>query len=136
MTCDQDATPLVVDELDVLAGTVPSAAPTTTWSACSMTKVSCAAAQAELDEALRSGAWEQVAERRFEMPVPFSDFADFEQRMMRPTYAGHGIDDAKLAEARAAFEPQCGPDGALFTRPMHVHLLRRRGCRPPPRELG
>ena len=86
-----------------------------------------AAAQAALDAALRSGVWEQVAERRFEMPVRFSDFADFEQRMMRPTYADHRIDDAKLAEVRIAFEPHCGPDGARFTRPMHARLLRRRG---------
>lgn len=85
-----------------------------------------AAAQAALDEALCTGAWEQVAERRFEMPVSYRDFADFEQRMMRPTFADHRIDDAKLAEVRAVFEPHCGPDGARFTRPMLVRLLRRR----------
>jgi SAM-dependent methyltransferase len=84
-----------------------------------------AAAQAALDAALRSGPWEQVADRRFEMPVQFVDFADFEQRMMRPTYADHRIDDAKLAAVRAVFEPHVGPDGARFTRPMHVRLLRR-----------
>ncbi len=83
-----------------------------------------AAAQAALDEALRTGAWEQVAERRFEMPVSYRDFADFEQRMMRPTFADHRIDDAKLAEVRAVFEPHCGPDGARFTRPMRVRVLR------------
>ena len=85
-----------------------------------------AAAQAALDEALRGRAWEQVAERRFEMPVAFNDFADFEQRMMRPTFADHRIDDAKLAQVGAAFAPHCGPGGARFTRPMHVRLLRRR----------
>ena len=85
-----------------------------------------AAAQTALDTALRSGVWEQVAERRFEMPVRFSDFADFERRMMRPTFADHRIDDAKLAAVRAAFAPYCGPDGARFLRPMHVRLLRRR----------
>jgi len=84
-----------------------------------------AAAQAALDEALQSGAWEAVAQRRFQMPVVFRDFADFEQRMMRPTFADHRIDDAKLAAARAAFEPHHGPQGASFARPMHVRLLRR-----------
>jgi SAM-dependent methyltransferase len=83
-----------------------------------------AAAQAALDEAVRGGAWEQVAERRFAMPVHFRDFADFEQRLMRPTFADHRLDDAKLAEVRAVFEPLCGPDGAHFERPMHVRLLR------------
>ena len=84
-----------------------------------------AAAQAALDEALLTGAWEQEAEQRFEMPSRFRDFADFEQRMMRPTFADHRIDDAMLATVRAAFEPHCGPEGARFTRPMHVRVLRR-----------
>ena len=86
-----------------------------------------AAAQAALDEALRTSAWAQVAERHFEMPVRFRDFADFEQRMMRPTFADHRIDDDKLTAARAVFEPHVGPDGAWFSRPMHVRLLRRLG---------
>jgi hypothetical protein len=86
-----------------------------------------AAAQSALDEALRARVWTQVAERRFEMPVRFRDFDDFEQRMMHPTFADHRIDDAKLAAARAAFKPHVGPDGARFTRPMHVRLLRRLG---------
>lgn len=84
-----------------------------------------AAAQAALDAALLTGAWEQVAERRFEMPASFDDFADFEQRMMRPTFADHRLDDAKVAAVRVAFEPHMGPDGARFTRPMHVRVLRK-----------
>lgn len=86
-----------------------------------------AAAQRALDEALRAGPWETWAERRFEMPVQFRDFADFEARMMRPTFADHHIDDAKLAQVRARFEPLAGPQGVSLTRPMHVRLLRRRG---------
>jgi SAM-dependent methyltransferase len=84
-----------------------------------------AAAQAALDEALRSGPWTQLAERRFAVPVRFADFADFERRMMRPTFADHHIDAAMLATVGAAFAPHCGPDGAHFTRPMHLRLLRR-----------
>lgn len=85
-----------------------------------------AAAQSALDAALRGEAWEQVAERRFEMPVHFRDFDEFEQRMMRPTFADHAIDEAKLTTVRRAFEPHCQADGAHFVRPMHVRLLRRR----------
>ncbi len=84
-----------------------------------------AAAQAALDAALADGSWEAVAERRFEVPVHFADFADFEQRMMRPTYADHRLDEAKVRTVQAAFLPHCGADGAHFTRPMHVRLLRR-----------
>ena len=86
-----------------------------------------AAAQAALDAALHTGNWSQVAERRFEMPAAFKDFADFEQRMMRPTYADHRIDAAKLERVRKAFEPHISAGGARFTRPMHVRLLRRVG---------
>lgn len=85
-----------------------------------------AAAQAAVDAALKTGVWEPVAERFFEMPVSFTDFADFEQRMMRPTFADHRIDDAKLAEVHAVFAPHMKADGAHFTRPMHVRVLRKR----------
>jgi SAM-dependent methyltransferase len=85
-----------------------------------------AAAQSAVDEALRGGRWEQAAQRQFEMPVRFRDFADFEQRMMRPTFADHHIDDAMLAAARSTFAPHCTAEGARFTRPMHVRLLRLR----------
>ena len=84
-----------------------------------------AAAQAAVDAAVQTGRWEQVAERRFEMPVCFKDFDDFETRLMRPTFADHRIDDAKRAAVRAAFEPHLSADGARFRRPMHVRLLRR-----------
>lgn len=85
------------------------------------------AAQAALDTALQTGPWEPVRDLHFQTPVHFEDFDSFERRMMRPTFADHAIDDAKLAEVRAAFMPHCGPDGAHFVRPMHVRLLRRRG---------
>lgn len=85
-----------------------------------------AAAQAALDTALASGQWEAAAERRFETPVSFRDFADFELRMMQPTFADHRIDDARRAAVAAAFAPHAGADGAHFVRPMHVRVLRRR----------
>ena len=84
-----------------------------------------AAAQAALDQALLCGQWEQVADLRFDTPMLFRDFADFERRIMRATFADHRIDDALLAAVRAAFEPHCGADGARFVRAMHVRLLRR-----------
>ena len=84
-----------------------------------------AAAQAALDAAVQGGQWLPVAEQRFAMPVHFRDFDDFERRMMRPTFADHAIDEAKLAATRAVFMPHMGPYGARFQRPMHVRLLRR-----------
>jgi SAM-dependent methyltransferase len=84
-----------------------------------------AAAQSALDAAVISGRWAQVAEQRFEVSVRFAGFADFEQRMMRPSFADHRIDEATLAAVRAAFEPHMRDGGARFDRPMHVRLLRR-----------
>lgn len=86
-----------------------------------------AAAQAALDDALRSGAWEPAEERRFCIPRTFRDFAEFEQRMMRPSFADHRIDDALLDRVRSAFAPHLRADGAAFAQPMHVRLLRRAG---------
>ena len=43
----------------------------------------------------------------------------------RPTFADHRIDDAKLAEVNVAFTPHMKADGAHFTRPMHVRVLRK-----------
>ncbi|ODV07606.1 MAG: methyltransferase type 11 [Rubrivivax sp. SCN 70-15] len=85
-----------------------------------------AAAQAAVDAALRDGVWTQVAERRFAMPVQFENFDEFERRLMRPTFADHRLDDAKVAATREVFERYAGRDGsAAFGRPMHVRLLRR-----------
>ena len=84
-----------------------------------------AAAQAALDAALRTSHWTQVAERRFQTTLHFSDFDAFERQLMRPTFADHRIDDAKLAAVRSAFAPHLGAGGARFQRPMHVRLLRR-----------
>lgn len=85
-----------------------------------------AAAQAAVDLALREGPWQALVERRFEMPAHFASFEDFEMRQMRPSFADHRIDDAKLARVRAAYQPHAAADGSAdFLRPMHVRLLRR-----------
>jgi ubiquinone/menaquinone biosynthesis C-methylase UbiE len=86
-----------------------------------------AAAQHALDDAVRADLLLPQAECRFETPARFRDFADFEQRIVRPSWADHAIDDALLAAVRARFEAHAGPDGAAFNRPMHVRLFRRAG---------
>ena len=86
-----------------------------------------AAAQAALDRALATGAWAQVAERRFDMPAHFADFAAFERRMLDVTFAERHLDGELRERVRARFEPHMGPGGAHFQRPMHVRLLRKSG---------
>lgn len=83
------------------------------------------AAQAALDQAVVSGRWASLADQRFESPVAFASFDEFEQRMMRPTFADHGIDEAMVERVRLRYLPHQGPGGARFTRPMHVRLLRK-----------
>ena len=85
-----------------------------------------AAAQAALDRALAGGGWDAVLERRYDVPVRFRDFADFELRMVDVTFADRRLDEATRAAVRARFETHLGADGAAFTRPMHLRLLRRR----------
>jgi SAM-dependent methyltransferase len=87
-----------------------------------------AAAQLALDEALdrHDSPWQALHELRFDMPARYTSSADFEQRMLYPTFADHRISDATLQAVRAALAPHLGPDGARFTRPMHVRVLQRK----------
>lgn len=84
-----------------------------------------AAAQAALDRAVASGQWTQVAEQHFDMPAHFNDWPDFEARMLYPSFADHAITPALSQSVQAAFAPHCTEQGAHFTRPMHVRLLKK-----------
>jgi len=84
-----------------------------------------AAALRALQQAVASGAWEQMTEVFFDMPVRYRDFADFEQRLIAITYLEHRLDAATLAAVRARFEQHMTPTGAYFERPMRVNLLRK-----------
>ncbi len=86
-----------------------------------------AAAIAALSRAVASGAWDQVVEQHFEMPVHYRDFAEFEQRMIAVTFVDHRLDSQTLAKVRERFEPHMTPTGAYFMRPMRVNLLCRQG---------
>jgi SAM-dependent methyltransferase len=64
------------------------------------------AAQAAVDAALQGPTWRQRPKSAsMTAEVHFPDFEDFEQRMMRPTFADHRIDEAKLERVRSA--PSC-----------------------------
>ena len=84
-----------------------------------------AAALRALHRAVASGAWEQVSEVHFEVPVHYRDFAEFEQRMIAVTFVEHKLDAGTLAAVRERFEPHMTAEGAHFVRPMRVNLLRR-----------
>jgi ubiquinone/menaquinone biosynthesis C-methylase UbiE len=85
-----------------------------------------AAALRAIQEAVSSGAWEQLSETQFQTPVQFRDFADFEKRLISITYVNHRLDPLTLQRVRARFEAHMTTDGAHFVRPMRVNLLRKR----------
>lgn len=88
-------------------------------------------AQLALDEALdrHDSPWKALQEKRFDMPVQFADWADFEKRMLYPSFANHQISDRILADVRDAFDQHATRTGSVsgirFTRPMHVRLLQK-----------
>lgn len=88
-----------------------------------------AAAQQALDDAVArpQSPWRALQERHFDMPARYADCADFERRMLHPTFAERTIGPDTLQAVRAAFAPHARPGGASFTRPMHVRLLQKRG---------
>jgi ubiquinone/menaquinone biosynthesis C-methylase UbiE len=88
--------------------------------------VRAAALHAVQDAVSSGGAWEQVTEILFEMPVRYRDFAEFEQRMIGVTFVNHRLDATTSQTVRARFEPHMTADGAHFMRPMRVNLLRKR----------
>lgn len=83
-----------------------------------------AAAQAAVNRAVASGRWRREADVHFDVPVAYTDFADFAQRMFTVTYADRQVGGALREQVREAFERHATPQGARFTRPMHVTLLR------------
>jgi SAM-dependent methyltransferase len=84
-----------------------------------------AAALAALRRATGCGLLEAVEERRFDAPLVFRDFADFEERVVRVTHSSHLLAGETLAEVRHRFERHMQAGGAHFVRPMRVNLMRR-----------
>jgi ubiquinone/menaquinone biosynthesis C-methylase UbiE len=86
-------------------------------------------AQQALDRALARGRWVADGEHFFESTVQFTDADEFERRMMRPSFAEFEVTAAQVAAVHQAFARHAGPQGATFTRPMHVRLFRRAASR-------
>ena len=85
--------------------------------------------QAAFDALVRasnSGQWKQTREIHYLVPVRFSDFADFERKVMRVTHSDFGLTDAVVGRVREAFERHMRPDGAHFVRPMRANVFRKR----------
>ncbi|HKJ77135.1 MAG TPA: methyltransferase domain-containing protein, partial [Gammaproteobacteria bacterium] len=75
--------------------------------------------------AVEAGELELAAQRFFDTRVEFADFADFEQRVLGVTHTNHELSPELYETVRRTFEGYQGPDGARFTLPIRVDLLRR-----------
>ena len=79
-----------------------------------------------LKRAVQSGLFAHERELFFEAEGLYPDWERFAQRFIQVTHTDHALDDAQMAQIRAAFEQHLGPEGAHFLKPHRVDLLRRR----------
>lgn len=78
-----------------------------------------------LTKAVEDGRFKLEQEIFFQSKSEFGSFAEFEQRFLFPSHSDHKIDKALHEKVKAAVEPHLGPDGASFTNPHRVDLLRK-----------
>jgi len=75
--------------------------------------------------AVAGGDFELVEQIFFDAPGHFEDFAEFENRMLKVTHTQHKIDNGLYQRIREAFERHMTPQGATFSKPMRVDLLKK-----------
>ena len=78
-----------------------------------------------LRAAVAAGDLELAEQRFFDTRMEFADFADFEQRVLGVTHTHHELSPQLYETVRRTFEAYQGPEGARFTLPIRVDLLRR-----------
>lgn len=83
------------------------------------------AAFSALQNAVEKDVLELVEQHFFNTSMDFRDFADFEQRILGVTHTEHNLAPDLLDAVRKKFEGFMGPDGAHFTLPIRVDLLRK-----------
>ncbi len=83
------------------------------------------AAYDALMRVVASGYMDDMGETTFDMPLAFSDFDDFFNKVVRVTHSELVLVGDKLVEVRERFEKYMSPRGARFVRPMRVNLLRK-----------
>lgn len=83
------------------------------------------AAFAAVKKAVDTGLFSLVEETFFNSPMQFSDFADYEERILGVTHTDHQLDDDLYQAVKEKFEQHMGNDGALFEMPIRVDLLEK-----------
>ncbi len=83
------------------------------------------AAFATVRKAVEQGVLELSGQHFFNTPNNFTDFADFEHKVIGVTHTHHQLSPDLLKTVRDKFESFMSPDGAHFVMPIRVDLLRR-----------
>lgn len=78
-----------------------------------------------LRRAVSSGLMELVAEKFFLVHRRYRDWAQFEAKVREETHTEHRLTDAQWETVKTRFMRSFKPDGALFTVPMRVDVLRK-----------
>lgn len=75
--------------------------------------------------AVDGGRMQLVEQIFFNTSVRFRDFAQFDRGVLNVTHTNHKLSPELYEEVRSKFEKHMTPDGAEFTIPMRVDLLRK-----------
>lgn len=84
-----------------------------------------AAAFAAVRKAVADGLLELVGQHFFNTPNNFTNFSEFEHKVIGVTHTNHQLSSELLQTVRSKFNDYMGPDGAHFIMPIRVDLLRR-----------
>ena len=75
--------------------------------------------------AVSSGQFELVGQEFFMTPMHFENFGDFEKKIIGVTHTDHRLSPELLREVQAKFAKHMAADGADFSMPIRVDLLRK-----------
>ena len=85
------------------------------------------AAFASVKRAVESGRFTLASQTFFSTPMHFSDFSEFETKILKVTHTQHRLSEALYQEVRQKFMRHMTPEGAMFQMPIRVDLLRKAG---------
>jgi len=83
------------------------------------------AAFTAVKKAVDTGLFSLIEETFFNAPMQFTDFDDFEERILGVTHTDHQLDDDLYQAVKQKFAPHMGEDGAHFKMPIRVDLLEK-----------
>jgi ubiquinone/menaquinone biosynthesis C-methylase UbiE len=78
-----------------------------------------------IKKAIDSGRFELAGELFFNTPMYFKDFSEFEEKVIGATHTEHRLSSELYEQVRSSFEQHRGNEGANFSMPIRVDLLRK-----------